>query len=104
MAQDVAGVITNVGTQASNIPRFIVGVLYIMGIFFMVRGSYGLYEFAKDPKFKWQNALATIGLGVFLIVLPATYSWSRNTLLASAGGSAPAMKPIDSADLSIFTP
>jgi hypothetical protein len=104
MAQNVAGVIGNVQTQTSLMPRFIVGILYIMGVFFMVRGSYGFYEFAKDAKSKWTNAVGTMGLGAFLIALPATYNWSRDTLLGGASGTAPAMKAIDSADLSIFKP
>lgn len=101
-AQTISNVIGNAQTQAKGLPKFIYGILYIMGVFFLVRGSYGLYEFGKDAKATWTKAVATMGLGVFLITLPTIYQWTIKTWLTNGTAATPAMPTIGAGDLSVF--
>ncbi len=88
LAVDAAQMLSNLNEQIPYLFKFVGGLAYLGGIFFVIRGLYGLREYAESQgKMMQQKGLAGpmsfIFLGAMLIYLPTT----KDALLMTVYGN-----------------
>jgi hypothetical protein len=82
---DLSNTLSNVGEQASVLPKFLQYIFYIVGIALVGRGLMNGKKLSEDPRGGILSALGPLGVGGLMIALPSTADLVYSSIYDNSG-------------------